>query len=475
MYVFRTLMYKNMLHNSLNHNIKQIQNTFPQATDLVIRRIKVGEDSIDSALIYIANLTNITILQEHVLFPLLYHTFDPHQGPSIAIGQITKISSIEKIKDAVLNGDSILLMQGFNVGYQFETKGWPQRAPQSTQNELSIKGTQQCLVETSSENIALIRRYIPQAELAIQETKVAKKKTNKLLIIYIKDCVDENVLQELQNRLTNISIDFLINTGELVEWIEDDSYSPFPQILVTERPDWIATHLRDGRIALILDNASQALIVPINFVGFFKNIDDYGSRWYIASFIRLLRFTAFIISIFLPALYVAVISFHFEIIPIQLLYSIADTRAQVPFHPILEAFLMLLSLELMREAAIRLPTPIGLTVGIVAGSIIGQAAVQTGIVSNIMVIVIGVTALASYILPSYDMGATVRLLRFPLMILASFFGLVGIIVGWMILIAHLINLKSLGTPYGIPLAPFSFFNIIKDTFLRIPFKWIKRR
>ncbi|TJZ99910.1 spore germination protein [Bacillus thuringiensis] len=467
-------MNKDLLHEKLNDNIQHIQKLFHEATDLIIRDIKIGDDLNESKLLYFSDLTNLDTLQEHVLFPLLHCSFHIYEGLPVTVGNVIKVQSIQNIENALLNGNSVLIMDGYKYGYQFITQKCPQRAPQSTQSELSIKGTQQSLIENCNDNIALIRRYLPQLELVVKETIIAQKKKNKLLIIYLEDRVQESTLKELEKRLMGISRDILINTSELVEWIEDDIFSPFPQILATERPDWIATHLRDGKIALILDNSSQALITPMNFVGFFKNIDDYGLHWYIASFIRLLRFSAFIISIFLPALYVAVISFHFEIIPVQLLYSIADTRAQVPFHPMLEAFLMLLTLELMREAAIRLPAPIGLTVGIVAGSIIGQAAVQTGIVSNIMVIVVGITALASYILPTYDMGATVRLLRFPAMILAACFGLVGMIIGWMILISHLINLQSLKTPYGTPFAPFNLVSILKDGILRFPIKWIKK-
>ncbi|MGR5979031.1 spore germination protein [Bacillus cereus] len=187
-----------------------------------------------------------------------------------------------------------------------------------------------------------------------------------------------------------------------------------------------------------------------------------------------MRLFAFITALFLPSIYIALLSFHFEVIPIQLFFSIAESRAQVPFPTILEAFLMLVVLELMREAAIRLPAPIGPTVGIVSGTIIGQAAVQTGLVSNAMVIVIGITALASYIIPNYDMGTAIRLLRFPLMVLATCFGLVGIIIGWMLLLIHLIGLESLGTPYGRPFAPL-YFKELKDSFVRFPLKFIHNK
>ncbi|MFT4141210.1 MAG: spore germination protein [Bacillus sp. (in: firmicutes)] len=462
-----------ILNADLEKNISQIKNILHQTSDLEVRNIRIGVNSVESTVLYLQSLTNAMVLQEHILFPLLYGSFHEDQEPPVTVGKIERINSIDVAISALLEGNSILLIQGKNDGYQFETKGWMQRSLQNTQNELSIKGTQQSLIESMNPNISLIRRYIPYSDLIINEINIAKK--NKLSILYLKNNIDENVLKELQERLSKIHVDMILNTGELVEWIEDDTYSPFPQFLITERPDWIAKHLREGRITLILDNSSQAIIIPVNFLDFFKNIDDYGFKWYIASFMRALRFISFFISVFLPAIYVAAISYNCEIIPIQLLLSVAESRAKVPFPPILEAGLMLLSLELMREAAIRLPTPIGVTIGIVSGTIIGQAAVQAGIVSNIMVIVIGITALASYSIPSYDMGITVSVLRLPLMILASCFGLIGITVGWMILLAHLINLKSLNIPYGIPIVPLNFLTLLKDSLLRLPIKWIQKK
>ena len=207
---------------------------------------------------------------------------------------------------------------------------------------------------------------------------------------------------------------------------------------------------------------------------FFQGIDDYGTRWLVASFIRLMRFFALMIALFMPATYVAFISFDYEVIPMKLLLSIAESRIQVPLSPVMEALLMEMTLELMREAALRLPTPIGQTIGIVGGIIIGQAAVQAGIVSNIMIIVVAVTAIASYNIPNYDMSSSIRLLRFPMMLAASFFGVIGIVIGGMTLIAHLISLESLGTPYGSPLAPFRISDM-KDAFMRFPLWAMKKR
>ena len=224
----------------------------------------------------------------------------------------------------------------------------------------------------------------------------------------------------------------------------------------------------------MVDRSPSVIIGPVTFDSFFKTQDDYSSRWITASFIRLMRYFGFLLAIFLPATYIAVISFHFEIIPLKLLFSLGESRERIPFPPYLEAFIMELTLEMLREAGIRLPAKIGQTVGIVGGIVIGQAAVSAGIVSNIMVIVVALTAIASFIIPNYEMGSAIRIVRFPMMILASLFGFVGLIVGLMCLVAHFIALESLGTPYGSPIAPLRIQDW-KDVFIRFPLWSIEKR
>jgi spore germination protein len=203
-------------------------------------------------------------------------------------------------------------------------------------------------------------------------------------------------------------------------------------------------------------------------------VDDYNLRWVIASFIRLLRFSAFFITIFTPALYIAMISFHYEVLPLQLLLWIAQSRERIPFPPLIEAMFMELVLEMLREAAIRLPAPIGQTIGVVGGIVIGQAAVEAGIVSNIMVIVVAITGIASFIIPNLEMSTGIRLIRFPMMLMAYIFGMAGIMVGAMVLIARLLTLTSLGVPYTSPISPM-LFSDMKDTFIRLPISLLKKR
>ncbi|PGZ45979.1 spore germination protein, partial [Bacillus anthracis] len=237
----------------------------------------------------------------------------------------------------------------------------------------------------------------------------------------------------------------------------------FPQLLLTERPDTAVSSLLEGKFVIVVDHSPNVLIGPTNFLSFFRNIDDSSTRWMINFILQILRIVAFFLALILPATYIALISFNYSLIPVPLFLSIAESRENVPFSAIVEAMIMEITLEMMREAALRLPAPIGQTMGIVGGIIIGQAAVQAGIVSNIMIIIVSVTAIASFTVPNYDMSLAVRYLRFPMMLLATWFGFVGIIIGLMILLAHILSIRSMGTPYGVsffPLQIYKFKNFI---------------
>lgn len=457
-----------MLNHDLSQNIEKAKELFPAAPDLVIFRFASGSQGIPAALLYLDGLNDKNSINNNILRPLMYEKSDGKLGmPAPTISGVRTVTAWSDVENAILLGESALLFEGQTQAWIYSTQGWPQRAIEDPQLESSLKGAHEGFVETGKQNIALIRRYIANKELRILEHTVGQRGQSKIWIMYLNDVAHPDVLQELETRIDQIDVDAVINTGELAQYIEDNPYSPFPQIITTERPDSAVSQLLQGRFVVIVDRSPSAIIAPATFTSFFQSVDDYSMRWQIASFIRLLRFIAFFIAMLLPALYIAVISFNYEIIPLQLLLSIAESRSRVPFPPLLEAILMEITLEMMREAGIRLPAPVGQTIGIVGGIVIGQAAVQAGVVSNIMVIIVASTAIASFILPSYDMGTTVRLLRFPMMLIASLFGIIGIVIGFMTLVAHLTALESLGTPYGSPLAPFRWSDM-KDTFIRVP-------
>lgn len=460
---------KKPIDSLLLENIAEIQNIFSETPDLVIKNFVIKQTKSPAALVYLSGLTDTKTINNHVLSPLLFEADKEEKDfeVQVSVGNVKEKNTWKEIESAILQGNSVLFIDKKNKAFIFDTQGWPQRGIEDTTIESSLRGEHLGFTETGSNNIALIRRHIPNRELKMKEMTVGARGNMRLTIMYLADVANPEVLKVLVDRINKLDVDSILNAASLAEYIEDNPYSPFPQLFLTERPDFAAAEILQGRIVTVVDRSPNVLIGPATFETFFKSMDDYGARWQVASFIRLMRYFGFIVAIFLPATYIAVIAFHFEIIPLKLLLSIGASRERVPFPPFIEAIVMEITLEMLREAGIRLPAKIGQTVGIVGGIVIGQAAVEAGIVSNIMVIVVALTAIASFIIPNYDMGAAIRMLRFPMMIAAALFGFVGLTVGLMTLIAHFIALESLGTPYGSPIAPLRFSDW-KDVIIRFP-------
>jgi spore germination protein len=457
------------INSDLNNNIAKIKSMFSDTPDLIVRYLVIKQTHSQAALIYLNGITDTKAVNNHVLHPLIFEDgLDYRQADiRISLGHIEETKMWSKIESAILNGQCVLFVDKQSEAYIYDTPNFPKRSIEDTPIESSLTGAHIGFSETGSDNVALIRKQIHNRELKIKEMTVGSRGKTKVSILYLADVVNPDVLKELEERIKQVNVDSILNAGVLAEYIEDNPYSPFPQLLLTERPDFAALEILQGRIATVVDRSPSVIIGPVTFDTFFKTTDDYSSRWMTASFIRLIRYLGFLIAIFLPSVYIAIISFHFEIIPLKLLLSLGASRERIPFPPYIEAFIMELTLEMLREAGVRLPAKIGQTVGIVGGIVIGQAAVEAGIVSNIMVIIVALTAIASFIIPNYDMGSAIRIVRFPMMILASLFGFVGITVGLMILLAHFIEQESLGTPYGSPITPMRFSDW-KDVFIRLP-------
>ncbi|WP_410993509.1 spore germination protein [Bacillus cereus] len=435
------------INSSMDKNIEFIKKQLGDAPDLVIRRIQ-KENHRYLALVYLSELTDKGDINDNILKPLLRESYESELDLIIPLGNISKIQYLSHIQDSLLEGNAILLVNNSPTAYKFEIKGIPSREPSDSKNEISIKGSHQGFVEIATKNIALIRSYLPTSKLNVEFVEVGEVGKTKIYVLFLIGTINFEIITEIQSRLNNIKVNSIVNTGEVVKYIEDNPHSPFPQFLLTERPDTAVSHLLEGKFVIVVDHSPNVLIGPTNFLSFFRNIDDHSTKWMINFILQLLRIVAFFLALVLPATYIALISFNFSLIPVPLFLSIAESRENVPFSAIVEAMIMEITLEMMREAALRLPAPIGQTMGIVGGIIIGQAAVQAGIVSNIMIIIVSITAIASFTVPNYDMSLAVRYLRFPMMLLATWFGIVGIIIGIMTLLAHILSVRSIGIPYG---------------------------
>ncbi|MFF2888749.1 spore germination protein [Paenibacillus sp. NPDC057967] len=348
------------------------------------------------------------------------------------------------------------------------------RSISQSETETVINGPHDSFVESASQNLSLIRRRVRSSHLKVIKLQVGEVTKSDVYILYIDGIANMENVNELVQRIKNIEIDAVHDGNMLIQYIDDFPNSIFPLFPTTERTDAAVSKLVGGRILGVLDGSPSVFSAPASFFEFFSSPDDYYQRWALGSAIRILRLIAFLITVTFTAMYVSVTTFHYEMIPEDLLITITESRARVPFPPLYEALLMEVTIELLREAGARLPTKIGQTIGIVGGIVIGQAAVQAGLTSNILIIAVASSAIASFVIPSYVMSASIRLIRFGLIILAGMMGNLGLMMGFALIIIHLSGLTSLNTSYVTPVAPFKPKDW-RDVFIRAPFWALKER
>ncbi|WP_399632545.1 spore germination protein [Sporosarcina sp. SG10008] len=382
--------------------------------------------------------------------------------------------SVSMLTHSISSGFVAVIFPETNLLLQIMMPKFTVRSPNEPENEHVIRGPHEGFVEGFDANMSLIRKRLAIPDLVVHTLRLGNDTQTLVNYIYIDSIADENVVADVKRRLENIKSDKVISTGQVEDYLEDSVWSPFPQFLNTERPDRVVANLLEGKIAIFTNNSPTALIAPVNFFSFYESPDDYNARVLVGSFYRILRILSFVTAIFLPAFYIAVIGFHSEIIPLELGKQVKLAVNAIPYRPIFEALILELFIELIRESAIRLPTPIGQTIGIVGGLVIGNAIVDAGLVSNFMVIVVAMTAISSFVIPSWEMNMTIRIIRFPFMLAASLFGFFGIAIGTLVLFIHLMNVSSLKQPYFTPIVPFDPSKF-KDVFFRSPYVRFKKQ
>ncbi|MEG0472157.1 MAG: spore germination protein [Solibacillus sp.] len=450
-----------LLFPKLADNLFFIQNSLVHTEDLIFHQLSETE-----SLLYIEPLVDSKEISDKVLTRIMDRDTD--------IICDLKITNLYEMTSLLLDGYTFFISENLTYAAAFNSAAQEKRAIQEPLSEKILKGSHAGFIESLETNIQLVRKYIKNPKLMVRYMTLGERSRTRVAVIYIEDLANDEMIHELFRRLSYAKVDYIQSPGHIQEFIEDETYSPFPQMLNTERPDRVVANLMEGRFAIIADGSPTASIAPISFFAFIQTPDDYNNRWLIGSFLTLFRTMSILIALGLPSLYIAVVSFHYEIIPFELVLALKGTLEFVPIPPIVEAVSMLIILELLSEAATRLPSPIAQTIGVVGGLVIGTAVVEANLVSNSMVVVVALTAVASYTLPITEMGTTIRLLSFPLMVAASLFGLVGIVFGIMVILLHLCKLESFGTPYFIPLAPFKLTEN-KDSMIRLPlWKFIKR-
>ncbi|BBH22766.1 spore germination protein [Paenibacillus baekrokdamisoli] len=466
----------------IEQQLELLQKHLVNSSDVVYHRFNAGPQ-LACAVVYIKGMIDQKAMQLSVLNVL--HAFD-HSLPAnefvknffdnkaLPIAQQNVHHSIEGALRTILNGNVVLLIDGEVRMLQLSLVSFEKRAIDEAPNEAVIRGPREAFIENLETNISLLRRRLKTPSLKIEMLQLGRLTCTSVAIAYLHGTCKPQLLDDVKKRLLQIDIDAILGSSYVEEQIEDNPYSPFPQLQSTERPDVVCAALLEGRVAIMVDGDPIAIIAPTTLFMLMQAAEDYYQRYIAASWIRLVRFLFLFVSLLLPSVYVAITTFHPDMIPDNLLITVASSREAVPFPALVEAFMMEISFEALREATIRIPKAVGQSVSIIGALIIGTAAVEAGIASAAMVIIVSVTGIASFIIPHFGLGLAFRLLRFPIMIMAGLFGLFGIACAIILLYLHLVELRSFGTPYLTPLTPLKPSDL-KDTFIRAPWWAIKTR
>ncbi len=480
------------LSKSLKENMKNIDILFNNCSDVVGRIIPVGKDNpLDIYILYIDGMTKRETIEDSIIEKILFKESEILQSAGNYESSLTQLlldavggtvdvaeaDTFDALIFAVLSGDTAIFIDGSPKGLIVATKGFAGRGVETPDNEAVIRGPKDALTESIRTNTALVRRRIRDTKLKMEPMSYGMRSRTDMVLIYMEDIVQDGLIDQIKTRLSKYEIDAILDSGYIEQLIEDDWLSPFPQIQSTQRPDKIASAVLEGRAAIIVDNSPFALIVPGTLNSFFQAAEDYYQRWAIMSFTRILRYLVSFFALALPGIYIALLNFHPTMIPTSLAVSLAAARAGIAFPTVVEIIIIELEFELLREAGVRLPTAIGHTIGIVGGLIVGEAAVSAKLISPMVVIIVAITAIASFAVPDYGLTTAFRLLKYFVILLSATLGLYGFLISLLLILTHLVSLTSFNVPY---LAPYvagelNDYNDWKDTLIRMPLFMQKER
>lgn len=485
----------------IKQEIKRLNKEFLHSSDFVVKEIMLGQEE-NAILCYYSSLVNKKDVEQNIwnLKQLTQQSDQVNQDTSentdgeksnenkngdnsAGHNQLLKEDSItitterydqKKIIDYVCNGETLIILLQSKQMIRLNNAEFAHKTPEEPENEQILRGSHEGFVENFDLNMQLIRKRIKNNKLVVKQITLGNETKTTVYYLFVENVVDSEALKIMENRLNAVDVDMFYSIGQLSDYLEDQVWSPFPQLLNTERPDRVVANILEGKIAIMTDLSPNALIGPVTFFSFYQTPDDFNARVFVGTFYRLMRLFSVVAAIFLPAFYIAIVSFHFEILPLELANKVKTDINQIPYRPLIEAMIMEITIELIREASVRLPKSIGQTIGIVGGLVIGDAIVSAGLVSNLMVIVVAFTAISSFVVPSVELNTTIRMLRFPFMFLASLFGFFGIVIGTFLLVVHLLNLSSLKHPYFSPIIPFDPVGVRK-IFFRGPYYGANRQ
>ncbi len=462
---------------TLQENKDFLEQLFKECSDCVIREFHI-EPNVPAIIVFIDGLVNTELVND-MMRALMTHDsgstqIDRLKNTAIPVSQTQQVANYGEFLLSVLSGDTGIIIDKSDTALALGMRGPETRSVNEPETEAAVRGPREGFVENIRINTSMLRRKLKTPHLKMKSMVLGKRSNTSIVISYVENLTDPGIVKEVERRLQQIDMDSVIDSGYVEELIQDNVYSPFPQVQYTERPDTVASALLQGRVAIIVDGSPLVLLVPTVFWQLMQANEDYYERFEIGTLLRWLRYTFFIISLIMPALYIAATTFHQDMVPTTLLLSIAAARESIPFPAVVEALIMEVTFEALREAGIRLPRTVGQAVSILGALVVGQAAVEAGIVSAPMVIVVSITGIASFTIPRFNAAIAVRMLRFPLMIAAAFFGIYGILLMLIIIAGHMANLRSFGIPYLSPVGPLSVGDL-KDVLVRVPWSNMERR
>ncbi|MBO7744214.1 spore germination protein [Paenibacillus sp. MWE-103] len=464
---------------ALQDNVRELRAVYADCPDVIFRPFAVGGGT-EAVLVYIDGLSDTEGLNENVLTPLMAGKSEEARAVKelvekrLAVSGTKGAQGFAEAVGAIAEGNALLLIDRLEEGILLSVSKFEKRAIQEPSAESVVRGPREGFTETMKDNLSLLRRRIRSPLMKFQTLKIGRYTQTEVAVAYIQDLADPELIEEVKRRLARIDVDGVLDSGNIEEYIEDMSFSPFPQIVSTERPDVAASGLLEGRAVVLAEGSPFALIAPVTLFSLAQASEDYYERFMLGTMIRWMRIFLMAISLMLPSIYVALLAFHQEMIPTRLLISISASREQIPFPALVEALLMELTFEALREAGIRLPKQVGSAVSIVGALIIGDAAVSAGLVSPPMVMVVAFTGIASFTTGRYNVSGAFRILRFPLILLAGTLGLLGVLWGLILILIHLCTLRSFGVPYLSGLAP-AMRGEWKDVLIRAPIWSLNRR
>lgn len=467
----------------LEDNLMLVRETLALASDLIIRELELtGSGGLTRRVVvlFIDGLADKELVQQFIIRPI-HESNEERCDISVIERRVVSAGSVRTERSyaglfySLLYSSTIVLVDGESEALVVSTEGWEHRQVGAAILEPAIRGPLETFNEVLRVNTALIRRRIKDPQLALESIKIGKRSLTDVTILYLKDVANPKIVEEVKRRLQAIQTDAVMDTGEIEEYLEDNPYSPFPQIMFSERVDKTVAAILEGKVAVVLDGSPFALSMPATFVSFLYSPEDYYSKFLAATFIRWIRCIALIIALFMPSVYIALTTYHQEMLPTALMLSIAANRSGVPFPAFVEALIMEISIELLREASLRLPGSMGQTIGIVGALVIGQSAVEAGLVGPVLTIIVSFTAIGSFVIPTYNTSAAIRLLRFPIMVLAATLGIFGIVFGAAAILLHMMYLRSFGVEYLAAFAPQHLEEIDDSLLIKKPSFMMKYR